>query len=99
MQTTNKKHFFPSVSRTVGLGMAALACLSCLSVTIGCNNGSTANLKPEDTKRITEEKVTGEKLSNAQLQAARDEIGSKLSKTSGPTNVPQLNPASLGKSK
>lgn len=99
MRTTNKKHCFPCVSRTVRLSMAALAFLSCLSAIIGCDNGSTANLKPEDTKRIKGEKVTAEKLSAAQLQAARDEIGLKLSKTNGPTNVPQLNPASLGKPK
>lgn len=99
MQTIPTKCSFLRVNSPVRLSIAALAFLSCLSATAGCNNGSSGNLKTDDVKRIKTEKVTAETLSDAQMQAARTEIGQKLSKSSGPTDVPQLNPASVGKPK
>ncbi len=99
MPTTNQKDAAPLALNCLRFSAAILSYLFCLSLTSGCTNESTANLKPEDAKRIKGQKVTAEKLSPAQLQAAREEIGAKLSKTNVPTNVPRFNPASVGKPK
>ena len=95
MTITNQNDVAPSALRCLRFSVAILSYLLCLSLISGCKNGSTA----EDAKMIKGKKVTAETLSPAQLQAAREEIGAKLSKTNAPTNVPRLNPASVGKPK